>query len=329
MIHDASTVTITALLVAAGVLTGCSDSEPDRSEAHAPLVRRPLLGEQTFPEGIAAHAPSGSLFVGGLASGDIQRVDADGASYFWQGDGLNVIGMTTDVARNRLWVCLSSFADPTVPPQLLVFDIETAELLATFAPLDDGLPHFFNDVAVDAGGNAYVTDSFAPIVFAVDTALGGIEVLASDPAFIVDAAGFNLNGIAITPDDRFAIVSAPTLSGVGGKLFRIGLGDAGVHDIVVDPSFGSVDGLLMLEAGRLLGTGGRPSMHELAFDDDYESVTITPIGRFDDELDFVTTGALLADRVWLVNSQLDHFVGLSDGPPTLPFETVGVPLSEL
>ncbi|MEM6927906.1 MAG: hypothetical protein AAF602_13320, partial [Myxococcota bacterium] len=199
------------------VLAGCAD-----------VVSVPLLGDATYPEGIAAHAGTNQLFVGGLANGDIQRIDARGdASYFKEAneDGLlNVVGLAVDPDRDRLFVCSTSFADPTVLPSLVVFDTETGEQIASLSAPADGLPHFFNDVTVDRSGRAYVTDSFAPVVYAVDVDLTSIDVLASDPAFVVDPSGFNLNGIAVTTDDRFAIVSVATLGGVG-RLFRIGLGD--------------------------------------------------------------------------------------------------------
>ncbi|MEM9493786.1 MAG: hypothetical protein AAGC55_31860, partial [Myxococcota bacterium] len=93
--------------------TGCTSVESRDSIHHS------LLGDQTFPEGIAAHVGDDTLFVGGLASGDIQRITAAGATYFKQPheDGLlNVIGLAVDPERDRLWAASSSFFDPMTPP---------------------------------------------------------------------------------------------------------------------------------------------------------------------------------------------------------------------
>ncbi len=56
-------------------------------------------------------------------------------------------------------------------------------------------------------------------------------------------------------------------------------------------------------------------------------MVVTPIDAFDDVLDVPTTAAVLHDRLWVVNSQLDHFVELlgNDDPPQLPFEIIGIP----
>lgn len=304
--------------------------EPPADDAQ----RIPLLGDATFPEGIAAHPSTGELFVGGLASGDIQRVSPDGVAYFKQPheDGLlNVIGLAVDPARDRLWVCSSSFDDPTVAASLLAFDTTTGALLASFSTPADGLLHFLNDVDVDEAGNAYATDSFAPVVWRVDAELTEITPLSSDPAFVVDPEGFNLNGIAVTPDDLHAIVSVPTLSGTGAKLFRVALDDGAVLEIPVDPAFGGVDGLEVVGATTMLGSGGVPGLHRLTFDAAFTQVEIAALDQFDAELDLPTTNAVLDDRVWVVSSQLDHFVEMfgNEDPPSLPFEIVGVPLAAL
>ncbi len=320
-----TTTTAVAFLLS---LELCGEPPPDE-----PIVV-PLLGEATFPEGIAADPETGELFVGGLASGDIQRVGPAGTSYFKLAheDGLlNVIGLAVDPPRDRLWVCSSSFADPTVPASLLAFDTTTGDLLASFSTPDDGLPHFLNDVDVDTEGNAYATDSLAPVVWRADAELSGLSPLASDPAFVVDAAGFNLNGIAVAPGDQHAVVSVPTLSGAGGKLFRVGLADGAVLEIPVDPTFGGVDGLSVLGATTMLGAGGAPGLHRLEFDPAFTRVAITPLTEPEALLDLPTTTAVIDGRVWVVNSQLDHFVGLpgGEGPPELPFEIVGLPLGAL
>ncbi len=145
-----------------------------------------LLGDRTFPEGITAHAGSGHLFVGGLADGSIQRIVGGRATYFktaHQDDLMNVIGMTVDATRNRLWVCSVSFMDafegngPTTS-EVLVFDTESASVVARFRIPNDGLRHFVNDVTVDRDGNAYITGSFAPVLYAVAQGIVRVELNA-------------------------------------------------------------------------------------------------------------------------------------------------------
>ena len=147
----------------------------------------------------------------------------------------------------------------------------------------------------------------------------------------MDPAGFNLNGIAVTPNRKYLIVSVPSLSGQNGKLFRVTIKTGRVLPIDVPQSYGGADGLVLLPDGRLLGAGGVPGVHLMSWSRRYREVAIVPVADFDPSFDRVTTAAVLGDRVWFTNSQLDHFVSLlgDNGPPQLPFEIVGIPLSRL
>ena len=60
--------------------------------------------------------------------------------------------------------------------------------------LDPGA-HLANDLVLDARGNAYVTDSFAPVIYRIDTK-GHASIFARDARFKT-GEGFNLNGIAM------------------------------------------------------------------------------------------------------------------------------------
>jgi sugar lactone lactonase YvrE len=320
------------------VLLLCVGCNATRSEVpDAETIRRiALLGQRTFPEGIAAHAKTGNLFVGGLAQGEIQRIGPHGAQPFKRSheDGLlNVIGLAVDTPNDRLWVCSTSLADPMVSPSLVVFDARTGEKLAAFALPADGRPHFLNDIDVDASGNAYATDSLAPVIWTVPADLSAVDVFVEDPAFVVDPASFNLNGLVVTPDDRFIVASVPSLDPAGhGHMFRVEIGTRAVTEIELDRPFGRADGLVVVDTGRMIASGSPPGLHQLEFAADYRSARVTPIEGFESELDLPTTAAIAADRLWVVNSQLDHYVVAvfgDRGPPELPFEIVGIPVEAL
>lgn len=320
-------------------LAACAAAAPI-SESHVAAnggVRHlALLGSRTFPEGIAAHTSSGTIFVGGVANGDIQRVVGDGPEMFKAAhadDLANVIGLAVDGARDRLWVCSTTFNDPMGPAALFVFDVHSGRRLAHLTLPADGAPHFLNDVDLDSRGNAYATDSLAPLIWTVPADLSRIEVLTTDSSFTVDPAGFNLNGLAVTPDDRYLIASVPSASETGqGKLFRIELATRSVRGIVQDHAFAGADGLTVLGERDLVASGAAPGLHRLRFDAEYESVRVTPLERFASQFAQPTTAAVSNGQLWVVNSQLDHYVVAvfgDKGPPALPFEIVGIPLSEL
>jgi sugar lactone lactonase YvrE len=300
-------------------------------------VRRvSLLGEHTFPEGIAADGGSGELFVGSLAEGEIQRVSARGVELFKRTheDGLlNVIGLAVDAPRHRLWVCSSSFADTSIPPALIVFDTRSAAKLAAFTLPADGQPHFLNDVDVDSRGDAFATDSLAPVIWRVAADLTTLEPWLRDQAFTLDPSGFNLNGLAITPDDHWLVASVPSMSDAGqGKLFRVGIADRSVQEIALDPQFAGADGLVVVDDRRMIASGGVPGLFWLEFAEDFTSAKVRPIERFASKLKQPTTSAIAADRLWVVNSQLDHYLVAvfgERGPAALPFEILGIPLEAL
>ncbi|HKP55762.1 MAG TPA: hypothetical protein VJV78_03515 [Polyangiales bacterium] len=324
-------------VVVAGIGYGCASAPPRHSGSTTDGVRRvALLGERTFPEGIAAHANTGDLFVGGVAGGEIQRVGAHGVTTFKKSraDGLiNVIGLAVDSARNRLWVCSTSFDDPSGEAALIVFDTDTGARLAHLALPRDAAPHFLNDVDVDSTGRAYATDSLAPIVWTVPADLSSIEVFVRNPAFVIDPNGFNLNGLVVTPGDRYLIASVPSLSDSGrGKLFRIQLSTREVSEVMQDRPFAGADGLTVLADHRLVASGAPPGLFRIDFDAEYSAARLEPLDRFADQFAQPTTAAVSDHRLWVVNSQLDHYVVTvfgDQGPPALPFEIVGIPLSEL
>ncbi|MBC8085077.1 MAG: gluconolaconase, partial [Hymenobacter sp.] len=75
--------------------------------------------------------------------------------------------------------------------------------------------HFANDVAVDNDGNAYVTDSFAPVIYKV-TPQGVASVFLTDQQFAAPGGAFGLNGIVFHPDNYLLVAR-----GDNGALFKV------------------------------------------------------------------------------------------------------------
>ncbi|MEM6931337.1 MAG: hypothetical protein AAF602_30685, partial [Myxococcota bacterium] len=120
--------------------------------------------------------------------------------------------------------------------------------------------------------------------------------------------------------------SVATLGGVG-RLFRFGLGDGEVRPIDTPEGYPGVDGLLALGERTLVGFAGTPDVFHFAFSEDFDAVEVTALPEAAAWLDFPTTAARLGTRVYVVNSQLDHFVPGQPAfgtKPDLPFEIVGI-----
>ena len=124
-----------------------------------------LPGDSLYPEGVAA-AGNGDLFVTGFGNGSILKItDGETVEVFKASgeDGLSsAVGLQVDEARGRLWV--ANFTAEGATSDLKVYNVASGELLASLADPDDD-PHFFNEIALDAEGNAYVSDTLAPIIW--------------------------------------------------------------------------------------------------------------------------------------------------------------------
>jgi sugar lactone lactonase YvrE len=173
------------------------------------------------PEGIAIGTGTtfyaGSLAGAGIHRGDLRTGDIEP---FIPGNGRTFVGMKVD-DRGRLWVAGGASGSG------YVFDATTGEQLATFA--FGGSPTFVNDVIVTQDA-AWFTESRRPVIYRVDLApdgtIGAVTTidLTGEIEFV---AGFNLNGIAATPDGSTLIVVNSTT----GKLYTIDTDTLAVDEI--------------------------------------------------------------------------------------------------
>src|SRR5262249_54523415 len=122
-----------------------------------------------YPESIAV-GPDGTFYVGSWRQGAVARIrpgtDTPPETLVRPGaDGLaNGQGLLVDAARGLLWICSGSSGFTTVPQTasaLKSYDLATGAPRASHAMPDAG---YCNDLAQDARGNLYVTDSFHPRV---------------------------------------------------------------------------------------------------------------------------------------------------------------------
>ena len=104
-------------------------------------------------------------------TGTILRVVNDTAEV-WKSEGEDGIvvpvGMAIDQDRDLLFVCNLMDVDlDNLTSSVLIFNLTDGNLLSELS-LDDGLPHAFNDVAVDRQtGTAYVTDAVQPVILTI------------------------------------------------------------------------------------------------------------------------------------------------------------------
>ncbi len=174
----------------------------------------PVAGLQ--PEGVEWDADNGRFLVGSLTQGTIYSVTphddgtADIAPFIEDKDLKSTVGLEIDHVNNRLLVVnsgASAFGGGPGGAGLAAYDLETGEraYLVDFTSLYKSKTHFANDVAVDDEGNAYVTDTFAPVLYKV-TPEGEASVLIEDK--LLTNPNFGTNGIVYHPNGYLIVANS-------------------------------------------------------------------------------------------------------------------------
>lgn len=200
-----------------------------------------------MPEGIEYDEAGGRFLVGSLTQGTIFQFGDDGAAtpFVEDADLVSSVGIHIDEVNNRLLVNNSDsnvfFSPDEANPfaALAAYDLETGEraFYVDLTDLYESPAHFANDVTSDADGNAYVTNSFAPVIYQV-TPDGEASIFVENELFANENIG--LNGIDYHPDGYL-------LAAVGGAgaIFKIPLDDPNnVTQVEIDGSYG-IDGMAL------------------------------------------------------------------------------------
>jgi sugar lactone lactonase YvrE len=252
-----------------------------------------------MPEGIAIGVLPFAFF-GSRADGDIYRVNlvtGDG-SVISEGLGPSSpsLGMKVDL-RGRLFVAGGSGGDARV------INAITGEILASYA--FGNTPTFVNDVVLTRDA-AWFTDSQQPLLYKLPLGrFGGLP----DKSHIVQlplrgeyhqTAGFNVNGIARTPDGKALLV----IQSSTGFLFR------------VDPETGNATRVDLGEAILTAGDGLLLSGHTLfvvqnrlnqvavvRLNDEGTEGAVTHDVLTDPRFDVPTTVAAFGHRLYLPNAR--------------------------
>ena len=161
------------------------------------------------PEGVAI-AQGNTFYVGSIPTGAIYRGDirtGKGAVFIQGAVGHAATGLkATD---GRLYVSGAGTG------KAWVYNIKTGALLKEYQLATGSDPTFINDVTVTKNG-AYFTDSNRPVIYRVPTNLGAAQTISLTGDFQL-VTGFNLNGIASTPNGQ-TLLAVQTAN---GKLFTI------------------------------------------------------------------------------------------------------------
>ena len=306
-----------------------------------------LQGNQVFPEGIIT-LPNNDLLVGGFGDGSIQKIDNKNNVSYFSKPGENgmviAVGFALDKKNNRLWVTNFNFKTASGNPgsQFKVFDYTTGKLLKTIPEkFIEGA--FFNEVILDKKGNAYVSNTFGPSLYTATFESTEATVFVTNDLLKNPSPDqpFGLNGLTITPDNKYLIASVMnrTIKG-GGTLVRIKIATKEVTSIKLKDdeatkSFSGSDGMFFYN-GQLMMVNvfsSAGAIFSAKFNKDFSEASLTIRNKFQSVYDRPTASAIRDGKLYTVNSQLNHIIDDKDGkintPPVLPFKVVSVPLTEL
>ena len=187
-----------------------NDARPHPSRIAFTLPETDLI-----PEGIAYDPVDKAFFLSSLHKRKIVRVrlranraavveDFTGQAQ----DGLySTLGMKVDATRRILWVCSSAesfmegYSDAdSGKAALFKYDLKTRRLIRKYE-LGPQPAHLLNDLALNAQGDVFVTDTFSGEIFTVRADKDALEVFIPTGTFTA------ANGIAISDDGRKLFIS--------------------------------------------------------------------------------------------------------------------------
>jgi len=271
-----------------------------------------------YPEGVEYDADGGRFLITSLARGTVTEVFDDGTfnEFIADDDIISAIGIQIDAEGGRILVAgpdpgagaATSEATMDVSAMLGIYDLESGErlhLVDCGALLPEGAPHFANDIAVDGDGNAYLTDSYSPVIYKVDTD-GNAEIFLQDDTFTGE--GFSLNGIDYHPDGYLLAVTLNT-----GNVYKIPLDSPqDFTQVEMEAPLLGADGINLTADGDLIVNVGTfagedpPMIVRLSSDDDWASASVT--GSVETEFN-VTTTALRDGEVYALFGHLELLFG--------------------
>jgi hypothetical protein len=330
-------------LVAVSAFAGCqrSDAPPPEAPAAAapaapagPAAEIVIPGERLITESLTSTA-DGTVIVGSMLGKTIFKAAPGAATaeaWIQPGtDGLaGVFGVLADEAAGTLWACSGAppgppqpNAPPPPPSALHAFDLTSGAPKGKWElPTAGG---FCNDIAVDAAGNAYITDTNNMQVAVLKKGGGKLEVWAgAGNAF--GEKGTILDGIAVLGDKVVVNVLRT------GKLYVAPIaadGKAGkVTEVKLDRPLAGPDGQRSWGKALLVAEGtapGRVSRVDFTNADLTEGKVTTIKEGFPDGPVAVT---VVGDTAYVLEGQLSILFGpppATPAPPK-PFKATAVPV---
>lgn len=279
-----------------------------------------------YPEGVAYHQAKDLFFVSSVKSGTIGTVDALGnyKEFYADKDLISSFGMKVDPQGKNLWVALSDpnpaysiySSEKTLKKmgRLIAIDLNSKKKVKDIdlAKLYDG-KHFINDIAFDAQGNIYATDSYSPVIYKVDAA-GTASVFAENELF--KGTDIGLNGIAVNSSGYLI-----TVNNSDGTILKVDLKQPKkVSKVKIDGHFPGADGIMIDGTGNLvlIQNKGVNKVYTISSGDNFMSAKVVSATDGNDRFAQPSTGIMRNGKFWALNSKLNELTNKTM-PPSVEF----------
>jgi sugar lactone lactonase YvrE len=181
-----------------------------------------------------------------------------------------------------------------------------------------GTGNLCNDMAVAPDGSVLVTNSLKPQILRLKPGAASLEVFVESQAFDQPKEGAGLDGIAFGGDGNLYVNTY-----TNGEFLRVEVKDGksgGVTKLSPSRALKLPDGLRPTGGQSFIMAEGGGSIDRVSVTG--EAVQVETVR---DGLAGPTGVALVGDALWAPEGQLSHLFDAKTGPPTLPFQIVGVP----
>jgi hypothetical protein len=159
-----------------------------------------LEEKDLIPEGITYDHVSKLFFISSIGKEKIVAITGNGIASDFISAGsdsiMETLGMKVDEAGRRLWVVSNKNINEVSYSAVHVYNIDNRTLLKKII-VKNTAPQLFNDLVLTKEGDAYITDSYKSMIYKVAAESDRLETFVGPDSQLKD-----LNGIAISPDDR-------------------------------------------------------------------------------------------------------------------------------
>ena len=278
----------------------------------APSDKIEFEAPESYPEGVVFSPKTNKYYVSSARLGTIGEVTADGKykAFFQSPELKSSYGLKIHPDQKRLFACVgdanySKFKSDATHKKMArfigidlksgkkVMDVDLSGLVAG--------EHFPNDFTFDNKGNAYITDSFANVIYKVSND-GKAQVFAKSPFFKTEGVG--LNGIVWHESNFLLVASSGT-----GSVYKVDIANpANVQRVSLPQFFMNADGLLLTSPNvlALVQNGGSNRIFELESKDNWKSAIVKSATGLEDRFAFPSTATANKNEVWVMNAKFNE-----------------------